>query len=551
MKKKDGEKIFAGLPGIVQEYIKQVLKGMRFHKKAKAETVAELAAHFEDELRECASEEEREKKAEKVIAEFGDAKMLGTLIRRGKKRCRPMWKKVIIWGFQTIGVALVCLVLYCIYLAMGKPTISVNYVQKAYELVRPTADESLNAALLYQKAFGLYIKEPNIAEKKLLNAISDKNTPTELTEEELSLMKLWIADNSEALEMFKQATNKPYCWWKQEAKNNLLFSVALPELSTMRRLANLLCWRGKVAASEGQIDEAFDDVLTCYRAGIHCKGPRSLTEQIFGIGLEDLACNTNFLILQAKEIDSLKLQAFQNEFEKLIARDTFKINFMVEKFLEYDIIQRYFTDDGKGSGHYIPGVDHSALVDSNQLGIATYIKAMKIGLIVANRSETTEKFDKAYEQIEKWSKTTPWQRQQANIDTDSELGLNKKDPLEFWSHPYYYILMPAIIKVFEFSYRNKVQANALVTTIAIIRFKQDKGDYPEILDKLVEAGYLKELPMDAWSGKSLVYKKTKDGFTLYSVGQNFKDDGGEVFRDKDGKVKQWGDEGDTVFWPVE
>jgi hypothetical protein len=38
---------------------------------------------------------------------------------------------------------------------------------------------------------------------------------------------------------------------------------------------------------------------------------------------------------------------------------------------------------------------------------------------------------------------------------------------------------------------------------------------------------------------------------LYSVGSNFKDDGGQIARDANGKVKYYADEGDWVFWPVQ
>ena len=48
----------------------------------------------------------------------------------------------------------------------------------------------------------------------------------------------------------------------------------------------------------------------------------------------------------------------------------------------------------------------------------------------------------------------------------------------------------------------------------------------------------------------MVYKKTDENFILYSVGENFRDDGGKVIRDDDGSVEMWEDKGDAVFWPV-
>jgi len=61
---------------------------------------------------------------------------------------------------------------------------------------------------------------------------------------------------------------------------------------------------------------------------------------------------------------------------------------------------------------------------------------------------------------------------------------------------------------------------------------------------------LKALPIDPFSDKPLVYRRTEDGFILYSVGPNFEDDGGVVGKDEKGRVKMWADEGDAVFWPV-
>jgi hypothetical protein len=67
------------------------------------------------------------------------------------------------------------------------------------------------------------------------------------------------------------------------------------------------------------------------------------------------------------------------------------------------------------------------------------------------------------------------------------------------------------------------------------------------LEKLVDGGYLKQLPADPFSGGALVYKKTDDGFTLYSVGLDMVDDGGA------GTARnRWRDEAkDAVFWPTE
>ncbi len=140
------------LPACVSEFIYQVIKKMRYRRKIRQDVRAELIAHFEDELRDYPAGRERDEKAKGLICEFGDAKLLAVLLRRAKKRCRPLWRTVVARSFQGLGVLILCFIFYVIWFLTGKPSITTNYVAELNNLVRPAADQSLNAAPLYQKA---------------------------------------------------------------------------------------------------------------------------------------------------------------------------------------------------------------------------------------------------------------------------------------------------------------------------------------------------------------------------------------------------------------
>ena len=116
----------------------------------------------------------------------------------------------------------------------------------------------------------------------------------------------------------------------------------------------------------------------------------------------------------------------------------------------------------------------------------------------------------------------------------------------------YYQLMPALRRVGELSHWNRAEIEGLMTVMAVLKYHHETQRYPEKLSELVEVGLLKKLPMDPYSDKPLVYRKIDDGFTLYSVGYNFTDDGGMAIRNKKGRAKMWGAvEGDAVFWPID
>jgi len=77
---------------------------MRYRRKVRRDVQAELAAHFEDELKDCENDEDKEQKAKQLITEFGDVKLLAVLLRRAKKRCRPLWRKALVRSLQVLGI---------------------------------------------------------------------------------------------------------------------------------------------------------------------------------------------------------------------------------------------------------------------------------------------------------------------------------------------------------------------------------------------------------------------------------------------------------------
>ena len=74
--------------------------------------------------------------------------------------------------------------------------------------------------------------------------------------------------------------------------------------------------------------------------------------------------------------------------------------------------------------------------------------------------------------------------------------------------------------------RAKLKATA--AGIAALRYRNDKGRWPETLEALAPK-YLDKVPIDPLSGGSLMYKVLDDGIVIYSVGENGVDDGGQGY----------------------
>jgi len=285
--------------------------------------------------------------------------------------------------------------------------------------------------------------------------------------------------------------------------------------------------------------------------GRHLKGTRSLVEQLVGMAIQTLSANNALVILHNQKIDPQLIGNLQTRFEKLMAEDTYIINYEIERFCALDFMQRCYTDNGRGSGHMIPGElkQIGGLVDKGEERVVfDYGCFLVMSIASTNRHEMSRVFEKIYSTAEEWATKTPWQLHKENVDFGmgfANWSFLKK--ARYWPVT---LLAPAVGRINEIAYRQKTQVEALITTLAIIRFKQSTGNYPESLDNLVVTGYLKQLPMDPFSDKALIYKRTEDNFILYSVSLNFTDDGGECGKDEKGKPRLWADEGDAVFWPV-
>ena len=81
--------------------------------------------------------------------------------------------------------------------------------------------------------------------------------------------------------------------------------------------------------------------------------------------------------------------------------------------------------------------------------------------------------------------------------------------------------------------RKKVQEwQVTVLAMALAAYKAEHGNYPEPLAAL-SPKYVKQVPQDMFTGKPLKYEKNGNGYLLYGIGPNRKDEGGSDEGDAD------------------
>ena len=93
--------------------------------------------------------------------------------------------------------------------------------------------------------------------------------------------------------------------------------------------------------------------------------------------------------------------------------------------------------------------------------------------------------------------------------------------------------MPAVEMVLNAEDRGNMRLELTKLAFALAEYRAQHGVYPAKLADLVPK-YVAAIPADVFSGGALHYKPQADGYLLYSVGPNGKDDGGRNEYDNPG-----------------
>ena len=109
-------------------------------------------------------------------------------------------------------------------------------------------------------------------------------------------------------------------------------------------------------------------------------------------------------------------------------------------------------------------------------------------------------------------------------------------------------VMPNLGKASGTVARNETERHMTLAAIALRRYRLSVGRFPDKLEDVVPT-FLASVPIDCMNGKALSYRLNADGsFTLYSVGEDGCDDGGDPTAAPKANLTFWS--GRDAVWPV-
>jgi hypothetical protein len=357
----------------------------------------------------------------------------------------------------------------------------------------------------------------------------------------------WLKANEKPLALTVAATRRPEYFNPLVSRQNekgpgALIGALLPGVQKCRELANALAARAMLRVAEGKADEAWQDLLACHRLGRLVARGATLIEALVGIAIEQIATQADLAYLERANLTSGQIRDRLKDLQSLPPLPPLadKLD-LGERFLYLDCVQ-LVRRGGLGMMDILsggPSVRKPTAAEVWALGFVDWSPALREGnrwynrLAAAARLQGRAEREQALGRIEgelkalKKGATGPgnfaWRLAAGKDPPDQAAGKAVGDVLIG-------LLLPAVRKVQgAYDRAEQVQRNLRVA-FALAAYRADRGRYPARLDELAPQ-YLAAVPGDVFSGKALVYRPADEGYLLYSVGANDKDEGGRWYDD--------------------
>lgn len=363
----------------------------------------------------------------------------------------------------------------------------------------PECSEADNGANLWKAAEALFPREGvNVNTLRDTMEAFFHGQPLELdVREELAMM---IANNPRVFQFMEEASEKP-CFRYGNLRRNL-YDIRIPDAVKMINAIRLLGIDAVFKAEEGNLQKAIEQI----RWGMRFID-RTMDEPFLITGLIAVA-NMKYLLTCLKQIIN----------GKDIDSDTLH---MIIQDLNPELWRTKFVRGIQGERVF--NLENALAVLEGDMDILDYNLGDKIFFWIMRPATKADILwaQKMFDKVEAAS-LLPYYEIKKSLNEITE---------EFESIPWYFRLSGGLFPNFSSAWLKEAILEAFMGTgqiaLACKIFKNHEGVFPENVAALIPDILAKE-PVDPFTGAPFIYKLQGDGFTIYSVGSNGKDDEGRA-----------------------
>lgn len=418
-----------------------------------------------------------------------------------------------------IGITIVVLgVIYAIATAVSSAKLRKAYAalekegrpMKQADIIPPQVPDEENAALLYESAFLLLKAQPapdrNLLEH--LGGLCDKFLNESIETDELAELQKLIEQDSvtNALSIIEDGTRRSSCRFDYDY--NAGFNMLLPNLSNMRDTIRIIGVKSCLLAEAGRPDAAWQLAQTQLRLADAMRDEPILISQLVRFASIRISCQTIQKISEVAPPNPDRYRSIESTLSDFEDRKPLILSLDGERLLggewAFNMLKKGLVGELSASTGTEPGFGevmlrfYSAFKPLSLADHAAYVRIMgDYTRLVQSGNSDGHSANEASAMIKKVEET----RSRLYVITS--------------------ILEPAIGRVNELYSELIAQMRITRAGLALLQEMKAQGVFPETIEKL----QLENLN-DPFSSKPLRYKHQGQGFILYSIGPDQKDNGG-------------------------
>jgi hypothetical protein len=308
-------------------------------------------------------------------------------------------------------------------------------------------------------------------------------------------------------------------------------------------LAIALCARAMLQTSEGRYDEAWQDLLACHRLGRHVACGGTLIESITGYLIDYRTATADLAHLGGAKLTAKQIKERLRDLQELSPMPPVADQYdLGERLMLLDLIQTIPRKGPKGLEQVadLTGTDLPAIPDGIMnlkledidwdpalRAVNKWYDRMAVVLRMKNQSERKKNVEQYKNDLTNANATAS----KKLMKIMQGVAATSKERGETLGSLFISRKLPSFLSGLQESADYSVQIrNNLHLAFALIAFHSDHDVFPKNLDELAPK-YVPQVPLDHFSGKPLAYQPVGNGFLLYSIGPNGKDDDGQWITD--------------------
>jgi len=367
--------------------------------------------------------------------------------------------------------------------------------------------------------------------------------------EAFPLIANWLQASEQPLALIVEASKRPRRFDPLISIDDppLILNALMPMIQAHRDAARALVARAMLRLNAGNVADAWQDLLACHRLARLTGQGRTSIELLVAVSIDGLACAADQAVIAHGNLTADQLRQMHKDLQDLSPMpqlaDVLDVG---ERYTFLDCVQTLakgglaqlgkITDVVGSLAESEPGSPAKDLSGLNMLPV-DYDVVRQIGNAWYDRSVTamrqptwTQRFA-ALAQLEADHERLAEATKLSTFLSRALSGGSTRAVSESLGEILVALLLPAANAAAQAEARAAMTLELTKLGFLLAAYRAENGRYPQQLSDLVPQ-YIPQPPMDLFTGNPLVYQAQADGYLLYSVGANNRDDGGLGYEDR-------------------